>query len=279
MKAWGRVNRPQFFSPEVHVPVSWMDMQNISFNTLLLLERVQLSWFPGWVNEADLGLALRGNPVVEWYLRHKCPEIHDWLDAVMERAEGGSPGAETLRHAEMRVLQSLNDLITYVHDPTIYESQEFLNWDSSELTSLVDFSGKTVIDVGSGTGRLAFIAAPTAETVFAVEPVGNLRIYLKEKARKLSMTNIFPVDGLITSLPFPGGFADVTMGGHVFGDFPDAELSEMVRVTNTGGAVILCPGNDDKDNAIHDFLLSRGFAWERFVEPPADKVRKYWKTV
>jgi len=147
------------------------------------------------------------------------------------------------------------------------------------LTSLVNFSGKTVIDVGSGTGRLVFVAAQAATAVFAVEPVTNLRYYLKEKARKHGMTNIYPVDGLITDMPFPDGFADVTMGGHVFGDEPDAELSELVRVTKPGGTIILCPGNDDKDNERHDFLVSQGFSWERFVEPPDDRVRKYWKTI
>ena len=30
----------------------WMDVSSLPFNTLLLLERVQLSWFPGWVPEA-----------------------------------------------------------------------------------------------------------------------------------------------------------------------------------------------------------------------------------
>lgn len=261
------------------MPVSWMDMTAIPFNALLLLERVQFSWFPGWVNEDDLGLALNANPVVEWYLRHKCPELCDWLDGVMVKARDARLDAHAMRQAEIRVLQSLDDLITYVHDPTVYDSLDFLNWDSSELTSLVDFSAKTVIDIGSGTGRLAFVAAQAATAVFAVEPVGNLRYYIKEKARKRGMKNIYPVDGLITDLPFPDGFADVMMGGHVFGDEPDAELSELVRVTKLGGTIILCPGNDDKDNERHDFLMAQGFAWERFVEPPDNRVRKYWKTI
>jgi SAM-dependent methyltransferase len=256
-----------------------MDMRAMPFNTLLLLERVQLSWFPGWVNENDLGLALKANPVVEWYLRHKCPELNDWLDGVTAQARDALIDAHVVRQAEIRVLQSLVDLITYVHNPTIYDTLDFLNWDSGELTSLVDFTGKTVIDVGSGTGRLAFVAAQAATAVFAVEPVGNLRYYIKEKERKFSMKNIYPVDGLITDLPFPDGFADVTMGGHVFGDAPDAELSELVRVTKSGGTIILCPGNDDKDNERHIFLMAQGFAWECFVEPPDDRVRKYWKTV
>ena len=261
------------------MPVSWLEMTAIPFNTLLLLERVQLSWFPGWVNENDLGLALRANPVVEWFLRHKCPELCDWLDGVMAQAMDVLLDAHAVRQAEIRVLQSLDDLITYVHDPAIYDVLEFSKWDSSELTSLVDFSGKTVIDVGSGTGRLALVAAQAAIAVFAVEPVGNLRYYLKEKASKHGMTNIYPVDGLITNLPFPDGFADVTMGGHVFGYEPDAELSELVRVTKPGGMIVLCPGNDDVDNIRHGFLMAQGFAWECFVEPPDDRVRKYWKTI
>lgn len=47
--------------------------------------------------------------------------------------------AHAVRQAEIRVLQSLDDLITYMHDPAIYDALEFLKWDSSELTSLVDF--------------------------------------------------------------------------------------------------------------------------------------------
>ncbi len=61
------------------MPVNWMDVSGLSFNTLLLLERVQLSWFPGWVPEKELAIASRANPVVDWYLRHKCPELNEWL--------------------------------------------------------------------------------------------------------------------------------------------------------------------------------------------------------
>jgi ubiquinone/menaquinone biosynthesis C-methylase UbiE len=87
------------------------------------------------------------------------------------------------------------------------------------------------------------------------------------------------VDGLITAIPFPDHFADITMGGHVFGDFPAAELVELVRVTKTGGQIILCPGNNDTDDARHEFLLSHSFSWSRFEEPRDGLKRKYWKTV
>ena len=85
------------------------------------------------------------------------------------------------------------------------------------------------------------------------------------------------MDGLITDLPFPDGFADVTMGGHVFGGVPAAEDAEMKRVTRSGGMIILCPGSSMREVASHDFLVAQGFEWANFIEPPKGKVRKYWK--
>ena len=38
------------------------------------------------------------------------------------------------------------------------------------------------------------------------------------------------------------------MGGHVFGDEPEAEWRELERVTKPGGWVILCPGNNDVED-------------------------------
>ena len=128
-------------------------------------------------------------------------------------------------------MRSINDLLVCAVDPASYDARPFLEWDSRELTELVDFTGKTVIDVGSGTGRLALVAA----AVFAVEPIGNLRRFLVEKVRRQGDSNVYPADGLVTDVPFPNGFADVTMGGHVFGDDPEAEVREVLRVTKPGG--------------------------------------------
>jgi SAM-dependent methyltransferase len=194
--------------------LNWIDVTNLSFNTLLLLERVQLSWFPGWVPEDEMAIALRANPTVEWYIRHKCPEIILWLDHIQTRVESiPTPTVERVRQAEINILNSINDLVVYAVDPTIYDALPGLGWDSNELRMLTDFRGKYVIDIGAGTGRLAFVAAESALAVFAVEPVSNLRRYIKQKTRTLNIPNIFPVDGLITDLPFPDGFADITIGG------------------------------------------------------------------
>lgn len=258
----------------------WIDPTSLSFNALLLLERVQLSWFPGWnwTSRADLATALRATPAVAWYLRHKCPEIAGWVDGLLADHPARRADQAEVRRAEVAVLGDLDDLMTYAVDPAVYDAQPFLGWDSNELTSLVDFAGKTVIDVGAGTGRLALLVAENgAAAVFAVEPVANLRRYLKEQARGRGLRKVFPVDGLITDIPFPDDFTDVVMGGHVFGDELAAEYAELARVTRPGGMIILCPGNNDRDDDRHAFLIAAGFRWSRFEEPGDDMKRKYWK--
>ncbi len=258
--------------------VDWIDVTDLSFNSLLLLERIQLNWFPGWLPEAELAVSLHANPIVEWYLRHKCPEISPWLDRLISNYSASTAlPVDQVRRSELKVMNTINDLLVYVIDPAIYDAQPFLGWDSDELRNIADFQDKVVIDIGSGTGRLAFIAAEGAAVVYAVEPVANLRRYIKQKALDRQVTNIFPVDGLITDLPFPPAFADITMGGHVFGDHPEAEHSEMKRVTKPGGMIILCPGTSPGEERAHEYLLSQGFNWSEFEEPGEGIKRKYWK--
>ncbi|MEA3314011.1 MAG: integrase core domain-containing protein, partial [Caldisericota bacterium] len=169
------------------------------------------------------------------------------------------------------------NLLTYAIDPSVYDAQPFFRWNPFELTSMIDFSEKVIADVGAGTGKLTFIAAPYARIVYAVEPVGNLRIYLKEKAQMEKLKNVFPVDGLITDISFPNGFFDVSLGGFVFGDNKENEYREMERVTKKDGIIIYCPENIDADNDEHRFLINKEFEWATFETPDDGMKRKYWK--
>ncbi len=261
--------------------LGWMDVSELPFNALLLLERVQLTWLPGWIAEGagreELAMALAANPAVSWFIRRKCPEVAPWVDELL-LSTAGTADAQRVRAAEVAVLRAIEDLLVYALDPSVYDAQPFLGWDSEELLALVDLAGRTVLDVGSGTGRLALVAAEAgAKHVFAVEPVANLRRYLLQKARARGLANVHPADGIITDIPFPDGHADVTLAGHVFGDDPPAELRELSRVTRGDGMVILCPGNNDVDNDAHAFLVEQGFSWSRFEEPSDGTKRKYWR--
>jgi SAM-dependent methyltransferase len=261
------------------MPLNWLDVTPISFNALLLFERAQLNWLPGWhFPPRALAIALAANPAVAWYLCHKAPEIAGWVDSVLAQPDAHTVHTPAeVREAELAVLRTLEDLLVYALDPAVYDAQPFLGWDSAELTGLTDFTGKVVLDIGAGTGRQTFTVAPLAAAVFAVEPVGNLRDYLRAKARRLGLTNVYPVDGLITRIPFPDGFADVVMSGHVYGDEPEAEVAEVMRVTRPGGMAIFIPGNNDIDNESHRYLVGQGFAWAAFEEPRDGMKRKYWK--
>jgi len=256
--------------------LGWMDISDLSFNSLLLLERVQIEWLFLSVPERALYVALQANPIVKWYFEHKCPEINDKLQSIMENTTYDLSAAAA-REAEVSIMKKIEDWLVYAVDPSIYDSQEFLKWDSCELLSLADYEGKVVLDVGAGTGRLAFTVAGRAKAVYCVEPVGNMREYIKTKAHQNKVTNVYAVDGLITDIPFADDFSEITMAGHVFGDDLEKEYAELMRVTKRKGKIILCPGNSDKDNEIHRFLLARGFDWSRFGEPTDGIKRKYWK--
>lgn len=259
------------------VALNWMDVTQLSFNSLLLLEEVQLSWLPGWLNNEYLHIALIANPHVEWYFRHKCPQLNDWLDVVLQDGTSKDLTREEIRNAEVQIMKSMEDLLVYVTNPAVYDTLPFTTWDDQALLELADFKGKTVIDVGAGTGRLSFAVAPLAKTVYAVEPVANLRKLIRAKADQRKHQNVYAVDGLITSIPFSADFADILLGGHVFGDLLEAEYAEISRVVKPGGKIILFPGNTDKDNAEHAFLVAHGFQWSRFEEPQSGLVRIYWK--
>ncbi len=260
--------------------LDWMDVSDLSFNALLLLEKMHLDYLPKMdIPREELAVALKGNPAVEWYLRNKTAGLNSWLDAVKEENAGSAPTRERIRQAEIEVLENMNDWLVYVVNPEKYDQQSFLAWDSRELREIADFQNKRVLDLGAGTGRLTLVAAQEAAEVFAVEPVTSLREYLKKKSRDRGYSNIYVVDGLIEAIPFPGNFADIIMGGHVFGEYCLQEYREMLRVVKPGGKLVLCPGNNDCDNEIHEFLVSRGFQWSSFLEPGDGEKRKYWKTV
>ena len=263
------------------------DILEQPIETMFLLEEHQIMYLASGELRKDLAIIFKAHPAIEWYMRHKAPTAAAWFDELMTKyQELPTLTAQELREVERNVVGSMEDWIIYVTTPDDYHRQPFNRWDETELTELTDYSEKIVIDIGSGTGKQAFAIAHLCKTVFCVEPVYNLRKYLKAKARLENLADkVFVVDGLLEEIPFPDSFADVVMGGHVFGDNPASELAEMTRVVKSGGMVILCPGiaeDANSESESHRFLLDRGFEWSRFLEP-GDVIgsgwkRKYWKT-
>ena len=259
--------------------LGWLDVSDISFNALLLLEPFHVAFISEWEPSEDMGTVLSAHPAIVWYLNQIHPPVKPFIEACL-RLSKPHPTPAALREAEISILNRMQDWLIYILDPARYDRLEFLKWEDSSLLNMADFREKIVVDVGSGTGRLAFTVAPFARSVFALEPVPNLRRFIYQKRQALDLDNVFPIDGLITCIPLPSNFADILIAGHVFGDSPEEEYNEMRRVTRDGGMILLHPGtNAESENEAHQFLIKMEFAFDTFEEPGDGFKRKYWKVI
>ena len=259
--------------------LGWLEVSEINFDALLLLEPLHVRCISQSKPDQVTGIALKANPSVGWYLRQTYPPISGYIEQCLGLVNG-DPSQEEIRQAELAVLDSMHDWLIYVLDPGKYDQLPFLGWDDKSLLEMTDFEEKIVLDIGAGTGRLAFTVAPLARVVYAVEPVANLRRYLYEKRDRLKVDNLYPLDGSITQIPLEDNFADILMAGHVFGDDFEAEYAEMRRVVRHDGMILLHPGtNAEKDDEAHHFLVEKGFDFDTFKEPGDGLKRKYWKTI
>ena len=144
--------------------LGWIKPEDYSFNSFLLLERFQIALMmnsSGWRNDKsewrhNMGVALNANPAVA--------------------------DAKLMRDAEVYALASVEDFTIYTTPEVMAKQCDFIRgWSKERLFELVDLTGKTVLDVGAGSGRLTFAAAEKAAWVYASEPVGTLREFMRGK--------------------------------------------------------------------------------------------------
>lgn len=241
--------------------LNWIDVNEFSFNCLLLMERFQLRYLCESDDAAmhrHFGIALRHNPAVAWYIAHLLPDHADTVARLVASAPDVSPDAA--RASEVYVMGWCEDFVTYTKPELMATHCDFVyGWDKARLYEIADLGGKLVLDIGSGSGRLAFAAAEKAREVYACEPVGTLRQYLLEEIEHRRLGNVRVADGLCERLPYPDDTFDVVMSGHVVGDDLDAELAEMTRVCKDGGWIIDCPGDQHFDLEPNEELIARGF--------------------
>lgn len=263
--------------------LKWREnIRETDVNTILLLDDLHFSYLKLDGINKNLAHIINHYPYIGWFIKNKLPDYSDWVDSMIEYAKN-EPEPSNMNTVIGDFFENIFDWVIYVTDPNDYHKLSFVGWDENEMLCLTDFSDKVVVDIGSGTGKQAFAAAKTAKTVYCVEPVWNLRQYLKKRAKAENHDNIYVVDGTVTELPYADAFADIVTSGHVVGDDIDAEIKEMERITKKGGMVIMCPGNNDADNSFHKQIISHGYSWDRFLEPGNDDgsglKRKYWKII
>lgn len=259
--------------------LGWIDPGDFSFNCLLLAD----AWIVRYISliedagfRRNLALALAANPAVLWYFSNSCPDCRDRLEALAVSAPASS-SPEEVRLSEEFVLGELDTFVVYLYPELMEELPYISAWRAERLLSMAEFSGRRVLDIGSGTGRLAVAASASAAWVVASEPVARLREYLRAKLDRLEIRNVYVTDGMVERLPFPDDSFDIVMSGHVMGEDYIGEFNEMFRVTRPGGYILDCPGEESKKNpdGAEKEMLDLGFECLPYVSELGGDVFRY----
>lgn len=260
----------------------WMKEEEFSMDTILLFDRWIIRYIMSenvWYNngqrdyKTDMAKALSRYPYVIQFCKRKAPECTDFLKEIeninaagLLKKIGGINAASIseaeARRAEITILSALEPFVVYAY-PEVMEQIDYIrNWSPERLYALADLREKLVLDIVSGTGRLAFAAADRAKRVYASEPCDVLREYMRDKIRQNGIANMKVLDGEGTNLPYEDNTFDVVMTGHIVEDVYEEEIAEMTRVVKNGGVLICCHGDDEvKREAPDEELVRRGFEY------------------
>ena len=234
-----------------------------------------------WKEYADkLAISLSAKPYVAWYCKSKAPETSELIDKLLTDAPQGIT-EEEIRRAEEFIVEATETSIVYTVPEIMNSNCNYIyKWNEKRLLEVVDFTDKLVLDVGSGTGRLAFAAAKVAKRVYASEPTDMLREFMRDKIKREAITNVRVVDGTVENIPYEDNTFDIVMSAHVVGDNYDIEMAELTRVVKSGGYIIDCMGDDDRvREKPNEEMLKRGFKYLYYKSTLGGDIYRYLKNI
>ncbi|BCN29082.1 class I SAM-dependent methyltransferase [Anaeromicropila herbilytica] len=264
---------------------NWIDKSQYTLDSFLLMDRwlirMIINTSNNWPEYAEnLSLALASKPYVAWYCSKKAPEIKEKVEQLVLSAPLNATN-EQIKKAEEFIVEATETSIIYTDPINMNRNCNYIyNWKEERLLELVDFKDKIVLDIGSGTGRLAFAAAKLARKVYASEPTDMLREYMKDKIKNEGISNVVVVDGTVEHIPYEDNTFDIVMSAHVVGDYYDAEIAEMERVAKNNGYILDCIGDDDRIREKPDEeMLKRGFEYLYHKSTLGGDIYRYRKQV
>ena len=137
------------------------------------------------------------------------------------------------------------------------------------MRRLADWSGRTVLDLGCGTGFHLPRFAEDAAAVIGVEPHPGLAAIARRRTRRLG--NVEVREGLAQDLPVPDASVDVVHArwAYFFGPGCEPGLAELDRVVRRGGTAFVI--DNDPTRSTFGTWFRRGYPE---VDPVA--VERFW---
>ncbi|GAA1477907.1 class I SAM-dependent methyltransferase [Nocardioides aestuarii] len=146
------------------------------------------------------------------------------------------------------------------------------------MASIAPWSGRTVLDVGCGTGFHLPRFAADAASVVGVEPHPSLASLARRRTRALDHVTV--LEGLAEALPLPDASVDVVHArwAYFFGPGSEPGLAELARVVRRGGTAFVIDNDPTRSTfgrwfarghptvdaeAVERFWTSRGWNRER----------------
>jgi len=133
------------------------------------------------------------------------------------------------------------------------------------------WTGRTVLDVGCGTGFHLPRFAADAAAVVGVEPHPDLVALARRRTRRLPTVTVH--QGTAQALPVPDASVDVVHArwAYFFGPGSEPGLRELDRVVRRGGAAFVI--DNDPTRSTFGAWFRRGFP-----EVDPDAVERFWST-
>jgi ubiquinone/menaquinone biosynthesis C-methylase UbiE len=138
------------------------------------------------------------------------------------------------------------------------------------MAAIASWEGRTVLDVGCGTGYHLPTFAATASSVVGVEPHADLVPLAVRRTRSLARVTV--LRGTAQNLPLPSGSVDVAHArwAYFFGPGCEPGLAELERVVRRGGTAFVI--DNDGSRSTFGAWFRRGYP---HLDPP-EVIERFW---
>ena len=142
---------------------------------------------------------------------------------------------------------------------------------TAAMQDIGDWAGRTVLDLGCGTGFHLPLWAASASRVVGVEPHPPLVALARRRTRALGTVTV--LEGMAEALPVPDASVDVVHArwAYFFGPGCEPGLRELDRVVRRGGTAFVV--DNDPTRSTFGGWFRRGFP-----EVDPDAVERFWST-